>query len=81
MLFEKEKYYKYIKTLETFVNFYYVIFIILFAILGIAIAKGLGLILGGIIGFLFARMYTLKTKISIQKMKLQIDIHEEITKK
>ncbi len=55
MLFEKEKYYKYIKTLENSVNFYYVILITLLSIIGIITGKLIGLIIGAIIGYLIAR--------------------------
>lgn len=80
MFFEKDKYYKYIGTLEKFVNFYYVIFIMIFAIIGLIAWKGIGIILGGLLGFLLASAYTLKTKILIQNMKWKIDIHELIKK-
>lgn len=80
MFFEKEKYYKYIGTLEKVVNFTYVIFIIMFAITGAIIGKGLGLIIGILIGFLLAGAYTFKIKITIQNMKWRIDIHEFIKK-
>lgn len=80
MLFEKDKYYKYIKELENIVNFSYAIYAIIFGILGAIIGKGIGLILGIIIGMLLARAYTLNTKIKIQKMKWEIDIHQKIYK-
>lgn len=80
MLFEKEKYYKYIGTLEKIINFYYVIFISITALIGLATGKGLGFIIGILLGILIAKVYTLKTKIKIQKMKWEIDMHE-LTKK
>lgn len=80
MLFEKEKYYKYIKTLENIINFAYLIFILIFGIIGAAIGKGTGLILGIIIGLILAGVYTINGKIKIQKMKWQIDIHQKIYK-
>lgn len=80
MFFEKDKYYKYIGNLEKIVNFYYVIFIVIFAISGVMLLKGLGMILGILIGFLIASGYTLKTKILIQDMKWKLDMHELIKK-
>lgn len=80
MLFEKDKYYKYIKDLENVVNFSYVIFAIIFGLIGAAIGKGFGLILGAIIGILLAGAYTLNTKIKIQRMKWELDIHQKINK-
>lgn len=80
MLFEKDKYYKYIGTLEKAINFYYLIYIALFAIIGLIILKGIGFILGGLVGFLLASAYTLKTKIQIQNMKWKMDMHELLKK-
>lgn len=80
MLFEKEKYYKYIKDLENVINFAYVIFILLFGIIGLAMGKAIGLIIGILIGILLAGSYTLNTKIKIQKMKWEIDIYDKVKK-
>lgn len=81
MFFEKDKYYKYIGTLEKIVDFYYVILAIIGALVGFAIWKLIGLIIGIFIGLLIARLYTLKTKILIQNMKWKIDIHDNIKQK
>ena len=80
MLFEKEKYYKYIGNLESMVNFSYLIFIILGFIIGL-LGKGAGALLGAGIGFLLAKAYTLGAKIKIQEMKWKMDIYERINKK
>ena len=80
MLFEKEKYYSYIGTLEKTINFFYIIFTIMFAIMGLIIFKAIGFILGAVMGFLLAGIYTLKIKILIQNMKWKIDMHELIKK-
>lgn len=79
MLFEKEKYYKYIGTLEKLVNFLYLIFIILGFLIG-CLGKTKGAIIGGLIGFALASYYTLGVKIKIQEMKWKMDIHENIKK-
>ena len=81
MFFEKDKYYKYIGTLEKIVDFYYVILAIIGAIAGLLIYKFVGLIIGIFLGLLIARLYTLKTKIKIQNMRWKIDVYESITKK
>lgn len=80
MLFEKDKYYKYIGKLEKAINYYYIICIILFALIGLIIWNVIGLILGGLVGFLLAGAYTLKTKILIQNMKWKMDMHELLKK-
>lgn len=81
MLFEKEKYYKYINNLERNIIIAYIIIILLTTILGIIIAKGIGLILGIAIGIIISGNYTLITKIRIQKMKWEIDIYQIIQEK
>lgn len=75
MLFEKDKYYKYIKELETIINFSYVIYITIFSIIGLILFKGIGLIIGILVGILLAKAYTLNTKIKVQRMKWEIDIY------
>ena len=81
MFFEKDKYYKYIGTLEKIVDFYYVILAILGALIGLAIWKIIGLIIGIFVGLLITRLYTLKTKIQIQNMRWKMDIYENIKQK
>lgn len=81
MMFEKEKYYKYIKTLERNISIIYILITLLTAVLGIVIAKGIGLILGIAIGILVSNNYTLMAKIKIQKMKWEIDVHQLIREK
>ena len=81
MLFEKEKYYKYINELQNNINVIYVIYGILGAILGIALQRNfIGLLLGIAIGILIARNQTLRTKIKIQEMKFNMDIYEKLNK-
>ncbi len=80
MFFERDIYYKYIKTLESMNTIAYVI------IIGIGILIGLAtgiatLIISIPISILLANMYTFATKIKIQEMKWKIDIHAEIMKK
>lgn len=78
MLFEKEKYYKHIGTLEKMVNFMYAIYILIFGILGLILYKGTGLILGILLGILISTAVTLKVKIQIQEMKMKFDIYNKL---
>lgn len=79
MIFEKEKYYGYIKTLENITIITYICIIIITAIIGLSISKNLiGLIIGIGIGFLIGNIYTIKTKIKIQEMKWKLDIYNKI---
>lgn len=80
MLFEKDKYYKYVGTLEKMVNFSYIVLIGLFMIVGILVGKEIGFIIGTLIGFILATTYTLNTKIKIQDMKWKLDIYQKISK-
>ena len=77
-MFEKEKYYQYIQTLEKAVNFYYVFLMGLGLLIG-AFMGIVGVLIGVLIGFFIAHMYTLAIKIKIQDMKWKIDIHTATT--
>lgn len=78
MLFEKEKYYKYINTLEKNITISYIIITIFTTIIGTAILQGFGFILGILLGLLISGNYTLIAKIKVQKMKWEIDIYEKL---
>lgn len=78
MLFEKEKYYKYIRTLEEIKIGIYIL--IIFITMKISNAIGKGLYLGIIIGILISILYTIMIKIKIQKMKWEIDIYDMLKK-
>ena len=80
MFFERDTYYKYIKTLESMNTLAYVIIIGLGIILGIATGV-ITLIISVPISILLANMYTFATKIKIQEMKWKIDVHTQIMKK
>ena len=77
MLFEKEKYYKYIGTLQNIVNFAYAVIMLICFLIG-SIGGPIGGLLGIGIGFLLATTYTIVTKIKIQEMKWKMDIYERI---
>lgn len=83
MLFEKEKYYKYIGALEKSIVMSYIVIILICTLIAGLISKGNGLIIciGIIVGIIIAMERTLKTKIQIQKMKWEIDIHTQTMKK
>lgn len=80
MFFERDTYYKYIKTMESMNTLAYVIIIGIGLIIGLATGV-VTLIISIPISILLANMYTFATKIKIQEMKWKIDIHAEIMKK
>ncbi len=80
MFFERDTYYKYIKTMENINTLAYVIIIGIGIIIGIATGI-VTLIISVPISILIANMYTFATKIKIQEMKWKIDIHAEIMRK
>lgn len=77
-MFEKDKEYEYIQYLEKNIIFVYVITMILFTLMFAALLKGLGIIIGLILGYFVAKNYTISNKIKIQEMKWRIDIHNRI---
>ena len=80
MLFEKDTYYKYIKTLESMNTLAYVIIVGLGVIIGLTTGI-LTLIISLPISILLANMYTFATKIKIQKMKWEMDVYDKIVRK
>lgn len=80
-MFEKEKEYEYIKYLEKNIMFVYIVVILLFTLMFAAIFKGLGFIIGLILGYFVAKNYTINTKIKIQELKWRIDIYNRIMSK
>lgn len=80
MIFEKDKYYKYIGTLEKIVNAIYIIYIFIGAVFGAAIGKVKGMSIGILITLLLATLHTITIKIKIQEMKWKMDIHEILNK-
>ena len=77
MLFEQEKYYKYISTIEKTNTFIYIVIMIIATVIGIATGVAT-LILTIPIGILIANMYTFNSKIKAQKMKMEIDMYNKI---
>ena len=77
-MFEKDKEYEYIQYLERNIIFVYVVTIILFTLMFSVLLKGLGIIIGLILGYFVAKNYTISNKIKIQEMKWRIDIHNKI---
>ncbi len=80
MFFERDTYYKYIKTLESMNQLAYVIIIGLGVIIGL-LTGVITLIISVPISILLANAYTFASKIKIQEMKWKIDIHSEIMRK
>lgn len=80
MLFEKDTYYKYIRTLESMNTLAYIIIVGLGVIIGLATGI-LTLIISLPISILLANMYTFATKMKIQKMKWEMDVYDKIVRK
>ena len=80
MIFEKEKYYKYIQQLETYQTIVYIIIMIIAVIIGIA-GGGIALILTIPIGLLISWIYLIATRIKVQEMKWKFDIYNKIMEK
>ncbi len=74
MLFEKEKYYQYIKTLEGIMVAKYILIAAIGITTGIATKNILAILLALIISYISTLLLTINIKIKIQKMKLDIDI-------
>lgn len=80
MIFEKEKYYKYINQLEKEQTIIYIIIMILAIIIGIA-AGGTPLIVTIPFGLFISWCYTIGIKIKIQEMKWKFDIYNKLIEK
>ena len=80
MLFEKDTYYKYIKTLENMNTLIYVVIVGLGIIIGLSTGI-LTLIISVPISILLANMWTFATKMKIQKLKWEMDVYDKIVRK
>ena len=80
MIFEKEKYYKYIQQLETYQTIVYVLIMIISVIIGIA-GRFIALIITIPIGLLISWIYLIARRIKIQEMKWKFDIYNKIIEK
>ena len=78
MIFEKEKYYKYIQQLERYQSIVYAIVMIIAVITGIA-GGGIALIITIPVGMLISWFYLIATRVKIQEMKWKFDIYTKIT--
>lgn len=87
MIFDQEKYYKYTKKLEKYVIAIYIVLILIGVVMGYWIGDWTtyeptkGLIIGGLIGFFLANLYTITIKIKIQKMNWEMEIYNIVKKK
>ena len=78
MIFEKEKYYKFIQQLERYQTIVYVIIMIIAVITGIA--TGVATLIVTIpLGMLLSWFYLITTRIKIQEMKWKFDIYIKLT--
>lgn len=80
-MFEKEKYNEYIEKLRRRIDYYYVLIIGFFMIIGSFTHNIAIIIILIILGIIISNYITLKTKILIQEMKWKIDIYERTIKK
>ena len=92
MLFEKEEYYELSEEIRKKVVKYYIIYIILFTIIGITISSILNItkeslilkllitFMSMLIGLLFANEKTIKIQIQEQEMKWKIEIYDMISR-
>ncbi|MBP3831448.1 MAG: hypothetical protein ILA02_03645 [Clostridia bacterium] len=77
MIFEKEKYYKYIQQLERYQSIVYAIVMIIAVITGIA-GGGIALIITIPVGMLISWFYLIATRVKIQEMKWKFDIYNKL---
>ena len=77
MIFEKEKYYKYIQQLERYQSIVYAIVMIIAVIIGIA-GGGIALIITIPVGMLISWFYLIATRVKIQEMKWKFDIYNKL---
>lgn len=77
MIFEKEKYYKYIQQLERYQSIVYAIIMIIAVITGIA-GGGIALIITIPVGMLISWFYLIATRVKIQEMKWKFDIYNKL---
>ena len=80
MIFEKEKYYKYIQQLEKYQTIVYIIIMIIAVIVGI-ITGGATLIITIPLGMLISWFYLISVRVKIQEMKWKFDIYNKIIEK
>lgn len=80
MIFEKEKYYKYIQNIETTIKVAYIVIMIMSVLIGIA-AGGAPLIITIPLGMLISWSYTIGAKIKVQEMKWKFDIYNKMMEK
>ena len=77
MIFDKEKYYKYIQQLERYQSIVYAIVMIIAVITGIA-GGGIALIITIPVGMLISWFYLIATRVKIQEMKWKFDIYNKL---
>lgn len=80
MIFEQNKYYKYIGTLEKIIIAFYIFYILIGILIGAYAGSGFTIIICGLIGFFAAGIQTILIKIRIQEMKWKMDIYNKLIK-
>lgn len=84
-MFNKQKYYKYIKDIQFQIGFIYSLYSILFFIIAIGVSQSSHSILLGILTFVFgiccASIHTKSLEIKVQEMHLNLLIYDKIRQK
>ena len=79
MIFEKEKYYKYIQNIETTIKVAYIVIMIISVLIGIA-TGGATLLITIPIGMLISWCYTINATTKVQEMRWKFDVYDRIMK-
>lgn len=80
MIFEREKYYKYIQNIETTIKIAYIVIMLISVIIGIA-AGVAPLLITIPVGILISWLYTINAKIKVQEMRWKFDVYNKIMEK
>jgi len=86
-MFDKNTYYTYSKTLETFSMIKFAIFMIIYIVGGYLVGEYLikntfiGILIGIVIGITLQYLNYLKEQIKVEEMRMLLEIHNSITNK
>ena len=80
MIFEREKYYKYIQNIETTIKIAYIVIMLISVIIGIATGI-ITLLITIPVGILISWLYTINAKIKVQEMRWKFDVYNKIMEK
>lgn len=86
-MFDKNAYYNYSKTLETFTMIKFGILMIIYAIIGYLLGEYIlkntiiGLLIGIALGIIIQYSSYLKEQIKVEEMRMMLEIHNSLIKK